>query len=138
LAGSLFDPFEELDALLALPQVHGRLDWLEDQEMEQWSAAADLIVLPYRRGALSGVLHQAAASGTPVLASEALEEEAALHGLTAIPYEPGAWSSAIVESLARPPEPPLAAHRGSMGEETREVYARVLASRSRTPVRSGR
>jgi glycosyltransferase involved in cell wall biosynthesis len=131
LAGSLFDPFEELDELLALPGVHGRLGWLEDEEMDNWASAADLMVLPYQRGALSGVLHQAAASATPVLVSEALAEEAVQHGLDPLPYEPEAWATAITASLTSPPAPPTIPRRGVMGAETRAVYDQVIAARHR-------
>jgi glycosyltransferase involved in cell wall biosynthesis len=131
LAGSLFDPFDELDQLLALPGVHGRLGWLEDEEMDQWAAAADVMVLPYQRGALSGVLHQAAANGTPVLVSEALAEEAVQHGLEPLPYESEAWTKAILASLVSPPAPPVLADAGTMGRETRAVYEALLAARGR-------
>lgn len=126
LVGSLFDPFADLDTLLGLPGVNGRIGWLEDEEMDLWAAAADVAVLPYTRGALSGVLQQAAANGTPVLVSDALAEEAERHGIEPLPYDAGAWTEGLLAALTNPPPPPAEPDRSRSGDATRAIYERLL------------
>jgi glycosyltransferase involved in cell wall biosynthesis len=54
------------------PQVPGvelRERYLDDDELDAWIAAADALVLPYRRSWSSGALARAQALGTPVIVS---------------------------------------------------------------------
>jgi beta-1,4-mannosyltransferase len=55
------------DRIDALPRVHLVERFVDDQEFDRWVAAADRIVLPYRRSWSSGVLARAHALGTPAI-----------------------------------------------------------------------
>jgi glycosyltransferase involved in cell wall biosynthesis len=51
----------------ALPRVHLVERFVDDLEFDRWVAAADWVVLPYRRSWSSGVLARAHALGTPAI-----------------------------------------------------------------------
>jgi glycosyltransferase involved in cell wall biosynthesis len=53
-----------------LPRVHFLDRYLDDEEFDRWVAAADWLVLPYRRSWSSGVLARAHAVGTPSIVTD--------------------------------------------------------------------
>jgi len=63
----------------ALPRVHLLDRYLDDEEFDQWVAAADWLVLAYRRAWSSGVLARAHAVGTRAIVTDVggLAEQAA-------------------------------------------------------------
>jgi glycosyltransferase involved in cell wall biosynthesis len=78
VVGSVKDPTTEnlahagrLRALAAsLPGVELIERFVDDQEFDAWVAAADAVVLPYRRSWSSGVLARAQAIGTPAVVAD--------------------------------------------------------------------
>jgi glycosyltransferase involved in cell wall biosynthesis len=63
------DELGELAA--ATPGVSLHEDFVPDAEFDEWMAAADAVILPYRRSWSSGALARAHAIGTPALVSDA-------------------------------------------------------------------
>jgi glycosyltransferase involved in cell wall biosynthesis len=59
------------DLTAATPGVSLHEDFVSDEEFDRWIAAADAVVLPYRRSWSSGALARAHAIGTPALVSDA-------------------------------------------------------------------
>lgn len=131
------DPYEcpALEELERAPGVEVRRGFIPEEELDWWAAAADVLVLPYRQGTHSGVLHRGLAAGTPVLASPSLAEETHRTGAgRVVPLDAVAWSESLVEVLGghplpRPPEPQ--GRQSALGALA--VYRKVLASRSRSP-----
>jgi glycosyltransferase involved in cell wall biosynthesis len=58
------------DRIRAVPGVELRQRFLPDEEFDLWVAAADVVVLPYRRSWSSGVLARAHALGTPAVVAD--------------------------------------------------------------------
>lgn len=130
VAGSLLDPFRELERLCDQKGVVTRLGWQTDRETELWATAADLCLLPYSHGAHSGVLHRAVANGTPCLVSPCLSEEATrFNAGRIVPMEPGAWASAIVDALKQPlPPPQIPGGHPSLAHQMVPVYQEAIGS----------
>jgi glycosyltransferase involved in cell wall biosynthesis len=71
------EPWAELDAdtarrlaaLVAARRAITRLEWIPEEEVATWLAAADVMVLPYRSATGSAVAAQAIGYGLPVVAS---------------------------------------------------------------------
>ena len=100
----------DLALLEACPGVELRRGFVPEGDLDLWSAAADVLVLPYAVGSHSGVLHRGLAAGTPVLASPPLAEEVHRTGAGAVvPLDPAAWAEALVRALGT--DPPCPAHR---------------------------
>jgi glycosyltransferase involved in cell wall biosynthesis len=127
-------PSPDLSRLERLAGVEVRAGFLEEGELDWWAAAADVLVLPYDRGAHSGILHRALAAGTPVLASPPLAEEVQrTQAGRVIALDPAAWSRELVACLSgspppAPPPPPPDAGR-AMATGTLDVYRSVLRHR---------
>jgi glycosyltransferase involved in cell wall biosynthesis len=51
------------------PGAQLRTDYLDDEAFDRWIAAADRVVLPYRRSWSSGILARARRLGTPAIVS---------------------------------------------------------------------
>lgn len=77
LVGSVKDPTPRNEDYVArlrrvaadVPGVELRERYLDDEEFDAWIAAADAVLLPYRRSWSSGALARAQALGTPVIVS---------------------------------------------------------------------
>jgi D-inositol-3-phosphate glycosyltransferase len=80
------------------------LGWVPERRVAQLVSAADVVVLPYRRGSQSAVAPMALAHGVPVLSTAVGGvPEVVLHGhngLVVRPGDPSAIASAL-ESLSR-------------------------------------
>jgi FkbM family methyltransferase len=125
-------PSPELDRLSGLRGVEVRSGFLEEEELDCWAAAADVLVLPYDRGAHSGILHRAVAACTPVLASPCLAEEVGrMQAGRVVPLDPRAWSREMVSCLSGnpPPIPPPPDAGRATAAGTLEVYRSVLRRR---------
>jgi glycosyltransferase involved in cell wall biosynthesis len=120
---------EELDRLERLEGVEVRRGFLGEEEFGWWAAAPDVLVLPYHRGAHSGILHRGVGAGTPVLASPALADEVRrTRAGKVVALDGGAWAAALVEALSGHPPPVAAAPNGrgtALG--TLAVYREVLS-----------
>jgi len=131
----------DLDRLERLESVEIRRGFMDEDAFDDYAAAPDVLVLPYHQGSHSGVLHRAAAAGTPVLASPSLADEAHRTGAgLVVPMEPAAWSDALVAALTGdpPPTPPPPTGRAT-AVGTLTVYRDVLDRRAhRTPHRRRR
>jgi FkbM family methyltransferase len=128
-------PSPELAHLEGLRGVEVHSTFLAEEELDCWAAAADVLVLPYERGAHSGILHRALAAGTPVLASPCLAEEVErTHAGRVVCLDPRAWSRELVACLSGsppPPPPPLPPDTGrATAAGTLEVYRSVLRHRA--------
>jgi glycosyltransferase involved in cell wall biosynthesis len=123
----------ELTRLEACPGVELRRGFMAEGDLDLWSAAADVLVLPYAVGSHSGVLHRGLAAGTPVLASPPLAEEVHRTGAGAVvPLDPAAWVEALVRALGDHPLPrPTAPTGRGTARGTVEVYRDVLDRRAR-------
>jgi glycosyltransferase involved in cell wall biosynthesis len=132
VAGSVIERFDDLDRLLALPNVEHRIGWLDDDDVLAWVAAADVALLPYAHGAISGVLLRAVLAGTPSLVSPALAE--ALDRYAAgrvVPLDVDAWADAIASALTTPLPPPVVTSPGAQAAATAALYASITASSGR-------
>ncbi len=130
------DPYEcpALDELERTPGVEVRRGFVPEEQVDWWAAAADVLVLPYRHGAHSGVLHRGLAVGTPVLASPSLSEEVLRSSAgRVVPLDAALWSETLTEVLGGHPlpRPPKLAGRLTVSG-TMAVYQQVLANRSRS------
>jgi len=126
-------PSEELDRLSALDGVELRPGFLTDEEIDFWAAAADVLVMPYDRGAHSGVLHRAIGVGTPVLASPPLAEEVeSTSAGRVVDLDVGVWSDAMSRALGSEPlpPPPVPGCGHATARATIQVYDEVLERRS--------
>jgi glycosyltransferase involved in cell wall biosynthesis len=133
---------EELDRLEALAGVEVRRGFIAEDEFDSWAAAPDVLVLPYRHGSHSGILHRGVAAGTPVLASPSLGDEVRRTGAgLVVPLDADAWADALVEALTGhpPPAPPVPTGRAT-ALATLAVYRDVVdrRARRRTDGRGGR
>lgn len=138
VVGAAYGHQPALDRLRELPGVEVREGFVPEDDIDAWAAAADILVLPYRHGAHSGVLHRGLAAGTPVLASPSLSDEVERTGAgRTIPLVPGLWATALAEALGpqRPPAPPPPSGRVTL-ETTIAVYREVL-DRRKEPKASG-
>jgi hypothetical protein len=133
VVGAAERSFDDLERLLSLEGVDGRLHWLSDDEVNLWAAAADVCVLPYDHGAHSGVLHRAVANATPVLASPPLADEVGRFCAGEIvELRPEAWSSALTAALGSAALPaPMTGGLRTLGPATKDVYRFVLELRGR-------
>jgi glycosyltransferase involved in cell wall biosynthesis len=130
VAGSVLEPFADLDRLVALDGVEARIGWLSDDDVLAWSAAADIGLLPYAHGAHSAVLHRAVVAGTPVLASPALEEEVdRLVAGRVVPLAPSRWADAMVDALTTPLPRPVASAPGQQAAATAALHREAAARR---------
>jgi glycosyltransferase involved in cell wall biosynthesis len=130
------EPYEcrEIEELEHVDGVDLRRGFVPEEQLDWWAAAADVLVLPYRYGSHSGVLHRGLAAGTPVLASPPLAEEVLRTGAgRVVPLDVESWYENLTEVLGghplpRPPVP--SGHNTVTG--TLEVYREVLAARAPT------
>jgi glycosyltransferase involved in cell wall biosynthesis len=95
--------------------------FVSDEEFDLWVAAADRIVLPYRRSWSSGILARAHALGTPAivaavggLAEQANEHDVVVHDDAELAGALGAGSAAPVPTVE--PTAPARRHRHGGGE----------------------
>ncbi|HXQ90638.1 MAG TPA: glycosyltransferase [Acidimicrobiales bacterium] len=131
VVGEAYDS-ADLALLEKCPGVEVRRGFIPEEDLDQWAAAADVLVLPYSVGSHSGVLHRGLAAGTPVLASPPLAEEVFRTGAGAVvPLDPGAWTQALVPALSSHPLPPPRRPTGrGTARGTLAVYRQVLAARA--------
>jgi glycosyltransferase involved in cell wall biosynthesis len=123
----------ELDRLERMRGVEVRPGFIEEDQLDWWAAAADVLVLPYHHGSHSGILHRGVAAGTPVLASPPLAEEVHRTGAgVVVDMTPEAWVDALVAAMTGhpPPAPPVPTGRGT-ATGTIAVYREVLDRRAR-------
>jgi glycosyltransferase involved in cell wall biosynthesis len=123
----------DLDRLARSDGVEMRAGFIPEEEFDCWAAVPDILVLPYRYGTHSGILHRAVTAGTPVLASPALADEVHRTGAGRIvPLDARAWAEALVTAFTGDPPPPPPTPTGHMTAlGTLAVYRRVLAGRDR-------
>jgi glycosyltransferase involved in cell wall biosynthesis len=123
----------DLDRLGRSEGVETRPGFILEEEFDWWAAVPDVLVLPYRYGTHSGILHRAVTAGTPVLASPTLADEVHRTGAgRVVPLDAAAWVDALVTALTGdpPPPPPLpTGHMTALG--TLAVYRDVLTGRVR-------
>ena len=62
VVGEAYDD-ADLDRLEGAPGVEVRRGFVPEDDLDRWSAAADVLVLPYAAGSHSGVLHRGLAGG---------------------------------------------------------------------------
>jgi glycosyltransferase involved in cell wall biosynthesis len=91
--------------------------FVSDEELDLWMAAADRIVIPYRRSWSSGILARAHALGTPAIVSAVggLAEQANEHDVV---VHDDAELAAAMRAAAAGPEAPRHRHGGGAGPET--------------------
>lgn len=128
------EPRPGMDVVVArlarLPRVDLRLGYVEHEELELVVAAADAVLLPYRSGSDSGVLHLARALGVPVLASDAAQLAASVQDARAgsvLPRRPDIWATAVTGELP-PPAPPAP---DAAGTAHAALYRRVSPTAER-------
>jgi glycosyltransferase involved in cell wall biosynthesis len=123
----------DLDRLGRSEGVETRPGFIPEEEFDGWAAVPDVLVLPYRYGTHSGILHRAVTAGTPVLASPTLADEVHRTGAgRVVPLDAAAWADALVTALTGdppPPPPPPTGHMTALG--TLAVYRDVLTGRVR-------
>jgi glycosyltransferase involved in cell wall biosynthesis/multidrug transporter EmrE-like cation transporter len=92
--------------------------FVSDEELDLWMAAADRIVLPYRRSWSSGILARAHALGTPAIVSAVggLAEQANEHDV--VVHDDGELAAALRAAAERGREAPHHRHGGGAGPET--------------------
>jgi len=131
VVGEAYDS-ADLERLEGCAGVEVRRGFVDEDDLDRWAAAADVLVLPYSVGSHSGVLHRGLATGTPVLASPPLAEEVHRTGAGAVvPLDPAAWATALVGALGAAPLPrPVAPTGRGTARGTLEVYRQVLAARA--------
>ena len=134
VAGELMAESERsvLDRLNCCDKVLLRLGYLPDDEMRAMICAADAVLLPYRAGSDSGVLHLARALGVPVIASDAPHLAASVKATGAgavLPRESVAWAHAIRGPL--PPPPPPAPTLRATGRAHLRAYEQARARHRR-------
>ena len=118
-------------------RVHLVLDYIPEEEVGAYFAAADCVVLPYRRkfAGQSGPLFIAAALGLPVVASDVgvLGETVRAYrlGLLFEPERPQALADALLEVHRAAPTPDTASFLHDHSLE--RFAAETAASYSRTP-----
>ena len=98
-------PIEELIGHLHLGQrvfIHDH--YIANEQIVDYLQAADLLVLPYRSGSVSGVATLAATVGLPIIASTvgAIANQAVVVARVA-PDQPDAWQAAITQFFANKP-----------------------------------
>jgi glycosyltransferase involved in cell wall biosynthesis len=123
---------EELERLEQMEGVEVRRGFIAEEDFDSWAAAPDVLVLPYRHGSHSGILHRGVAAGTPVLASPPLADEVRRTGAgTVVPLRATAWADALAQSLrgAPPPAPPVPTGRATAAA-TMAVYRDVIEQRA--------
>ncbi|MBA3552286.1 MAG: glycosyltransferase [Actinobacteria bacterium] len=87
-------------------------EYVEDEQFDRWVAAADRVVLPYRRSWSSGVLARAQALGTPAIVADVggLAEQAGERDV--VFNDDGGLAWAMREAAGRGhDEPPITRHR---------------------------
>jgi glycosyltransferase involved in cell wall biosynthesis len=124
-----------------LGAVH-RFGYVPFQEVPRYFAAADLLVMPYRRISQSGVLYLALALGVPVVATRVgALPEMLRDGDTALlvpPESPAELAAALIRALADPELRGRLARGGrrladrhswpAIAEQTETAFARLVAS----------
>ena len=111
VVGEVFPDAEELSRRAAASSVRDRLLWKDvyvaEEEMDVWLAACDVVVLPYRRIAGSGIAARAFAAGRPVAASDVGGfKDVVDPGVTGERFPSGdakALAGCVARVLARPP-----------------------------------
>jgi glycosyltransferase involved in cell wall biosynthesis len=123
---------DELDRLIRADGVELRPGFIAEDDFDAWAAVPEVLVLPYRRGSHSGILHRAVAARTPVLASPSLVEEVQrTQAGTVVPLDPAAWADALVAALTGSPPPPPPVPTGqTTARATVAVYRSLLEHRA--------
>jgi glycosyltransferase involved in cell wall biosynthesis len=112
-------------------RVVARLEWIPENEVATWFAAADCMVLPYRSATGSAVAAQAIGRGLPIVATrvgglmDVVEE--GNNGLLAAPGDPRSLAAALLAITT--PETRRRLTRGAHGAASRwswDSYARTL------------
>jgi glycosyltransferase involved in cell wall biosynthesis len=97
------EPLKELETILPADRLTVVDRYVADDDVPTFFAAADLVVLPYRRSSASGPLHIAMSSGLPVVTTSVggLVEAAAGYtgAVLAPPCDPAALAEAIRTAL---------------------------------------
>ena len=137
-----FSKYQQIiDKLSLTPSLKMDIRYIPDEEAPWYYAAADLVVLPYRKIYQSGVLLMAMSFERAVVASNlAGMSEVVTEGETGYLFEDGdihLLSDALDRALAHPEQRDRIATAGlrlmenryswtSIGQETRDVYQRVI------------
>jgi glycosyltransferase involved in cell wall biosynthesis len=138
LVGQPYD-CDDLDRLERSEGVDLRRGFIAEEDFDAWAAVPDVLVLPYRHGSHSGILHRAVAARTPVLASPTLADEVRrTEAGTVVALDPSAWADALVDALtgSPPPPPPPPSGQGTAAA-TLAVYRSVLHHRAVGPGAGG-
>lgn len=123
----------ELGRIRGLPATIVREGFVAEADVDAWAAAATVVLLPYRHGAHSGILHRAVEMGTPVVAAPSLSEEVRrCRAGAVVALDPRAWAEALAAALG---PRPLAAPPPPTGQATvagtLRVYQELLEARKR-------
>ncbi|NBU65594.1 MAG: glycosyltransferase, partial [Chloroflexia bacterium] len=108
IAGEWWQARQPIDELITRHQLTQRViihdHYIANEQIGDYLQAADLLVLPYRSGSVSGVATLAATVGLPIIASTvgAIANQAGVVAQIA-PNQPDAWQAAITQFFAKKP-----------------------------------
>jgi glycosyltransferase involved in cell wall biosynthesis len=107
------DAAEPLERLERTGRAEIRLGYASDEDLQLAIAASDVVLLPYTAASESGLMHQARALGTPVIASDVpllAEAVVTTSAGRVVPRDVAAWAAAVTGPLPEaPPAPPTSA-----------------------------
>lgn len=119
---------EPLERLERTGRAEIRLGYASDEDLQLAIAASDAVLLPYTAASESGLMHQARALGTPVVAADVPLLADAVETTSAgrvVPRDVGAWAAAVTGPLPEvPPTPPSSAATAAAHVEAYEEARR--------------
>lgn len=122
------DAAEPLERLKRTGRAEIRLGYASDEDLQLAIAASDAVLLPYTAASESGLMHQARALGTPVVAADVPLLADAVETTSAgrvVPRDVGAWAAAVTGPLPEvPPTPPSSAATAAAHVEAYEEARR--------------
>jgi glycosyltransferase involved in cell wall biosynthesis len=130
VAGTFFKPLRRFERQTAELGLSGAVrffpHYVRNEDVPGLFALADVVALPYRSGSQSGIVAQAAQTGTPVVATRVggLPEALGERGVLVPPRDPVRLAEGLVRALTDPPPPPLA------GEDPWRPWREVLLTES--------
>ena len=108
VAGEWWQARQPIEDLIRRHQLEQRViihdHYIANEQIGDYLQAADLLVLPYRSGSVSGVATLAATVGLPIIASTvgAIANQAGVVARVA-PVQPSAWQAAITQFFIEKP-----------------------------------